>query len=708
MTQTAHNLCLHYVDTSSPKRILALSEKQLHDVVDREIGAGRRAVSLVEYLGTTPPSDNCFTVSFDDAHRSVLTHAAPLLRKRSVPVALFVPVLWVGTSDEWLSWDDLRSLRDLGVDIGSHSMAHPRFSWRMYDEDDAAYRARLADECERSREALERELGTRCELFAYPYGEDPREGREAVRRAGYKAAFTVRDNVNWDGDALSIPRVDAFEAHGYAKPRSAEPLPISVILPARDRTPILRETLSRLAQQSYPEDRYEVIVVDDGSKENLSQLVDALPKRFSLLQSGTNDGVFRAGHARNVGARAARHSTLAFLDADIAVPSDYLWALDWIHQRHDDAVVYGYLSGYNLHDLGYTHSLRQLQGVEALEAVPVIPDRSREPTARACLDNVDWLSEPWRLCYTGNLSTTRSLFDRVGGFSTAFEGWGLEDIDIGVRLAKASHNHFFSRFALGYHLVDEHEPAPRNPFRRSSPTRDDFAGYLVNLRILERLHPADAGVAAFVARALADIDETCGRPDTVGVEFGGNVKRAAPFHRRLHRTTPGGIGKFDLLDRVAYAQKVAAKGLWFLGGEPAEHVGFFDVLDAAKKAGIKHVGMQSHGHAFSDAALAKGARARGLGHVTLIWSGMGPRHDARYGIGAWRDFEAGLAHLRDADIHLSARVVLADAVDVREFDEAHEYLTSLGVETDEISADEGLDLDVAARAIGRPVVRLTP
>lgn len=710
MSLTAHNLCLHYVDASSPKRLLAVSEIELHACIDRELAKGREAVSLADYVrDAAPPAASAFSISFDDAHSSVLRLAAPLLVQRKIPFTLFVPVLWVGTSDEWLSWDELRALRDQGVTIGAHSMSHQRFSWRLYDEDEQAYQMRLYDECAQSKESLERELGLACDLFAYPYGEDPAAARAAVRRAGYKAAFTVRGDTEWDGDVYSIPRVDGLQAHQLVRARSDEPLPISVIVPARDRIDILRETLGRLAAQSYPEEKYEVIVVDDGSTEDLSPIVNELPKGFSLLRHGSNDGVFRAGQARNAGARIARYSVLSFLDADIAVPQDYLWALDWIHQRHSDAAVCGYLSGYNLHDLGHVHTVAEIRGVAALEHVPVIPDRSREPAARACLDNADWLSDAWKLCYTGNLSVPRDLFERVKGFATEFEGWGLEDIDFGYRLRCAKATFFFSRFALGYHLTDPNEGPPRNPFRRAHPNREDFAGYLLNLAKLVALHPSDDAIADYRARALADIDETCGRPKTVGVEFGGSAKRRAPFHLRVHRTPPGGIPTHELLDRVAYAQKVCATSLWLLGGEPAEHPGFFDVLDAARRGGIKHVGMQSQGHAFAEVGLAKEARARGLGHVTVLWAGAGEAgHDVLFGRGAYALLLRGIEELRKADIHLAARVVLTSGSDVAKFAELQKALEMLGLSVDEVAADLAVDRARAAATIGREVSVLAP
>lgn len=707
MTDTARNLCLHYMSASTPKRLLAMTEKELHVCLDAQAAAGRTAVSLAAYaLGSLPTSLN-YSISFDDAHRSVLSLAAPLLKTRKVPWTLFVPVLWVGTSDEWLDWDDLRALRDMGVTIGAHSMSHQRFSWKLYDEDDAAHAARLYEECARSREVLENELRTPCELFAYPYGEDPVAGRVAARRAGFAAAFTVRDTCAWDGDMFSIPRVDGLEAENLVRVKSSEPLPISVVVPARDRADMLRVTLSKLAEQSYPEDKYEVIVVDDGSRENLDSVVAAMPGRFSYVRAGNADGKFRAGQTRNIGAACAKHPVLGFLDADIAVPPDYLWALDWIHQRHNDAVVCGYLSGYNLHDMGFVHSLDAVRGAASLTDLPIISDRSREPTARGCLDNADWLRDPWKLCYTGNLSVPRFLFEKTGGFSDAFTGWGLEDLDFGYRLHRDGGTFFFSRFALGYHLVDANEGAPRNPFRRANPERADFDGYLVNLETLRRLHSGDASIEEFCARALADIDETCSRPDTVGVEFGGFAKRRAPFHARLHRCVPGGVPSYELLDRVAYAQKVRAKRLWLLGGEPLEHDGFRSVLDAARRAGIKHIGMQSHGHAFSQTGAARLTKELGVGHVTILWSGNDAQeHDALFGAGAWEELQIGLEALRTANMHMAAHVVLTSDAQILAFDATARALRSHGLKLDGVSLDRTVDASLARTHLRCEITRL--
>ena len=646
-------LCLHYI---GDKRRLAITVEQLDAIIEKERAAGRRLAPLAEAASDS----SRFAVTFDDAHRSLLT-----LLSKDIPAAVFVPTDYVGMSDEVLSWDELRALRDAGWTIGSHSRTHARMSWRLYDEDAAAYARRLDDEAARSREILEKKLGVTIRDFAYPYGDITEASRAAVVRAGYERAFTVSETTEWKGDPHAIPRLDGMEAHGLVRARSSEPTKISVVVPACDRHETLTEVVRRLAGQNYPEDAFEIIVVDDGSKTSLAPCI---PSNVRLIERA-GDSTFRAGQARQRGADLARFETLAFLDADIAVGKDFLWHLDWIHQRVPDAVVLGYLSGYNLHDIGFTHSVERVRAGD----MAVIPDRSREPTLRACFDNVDWLAEPWRLAYTGNLSVTRDALARAGGFARDFSGWGLEDLDLGYRLSETGANFVFSRFAIGWHIVDSNEPAPRNPFRARKPERSLFVGYEKNLVTLASLHPRDPAIERFVAQARADIEETCGRPDTVGVEFGGACPLECAFHRDIHRCQPGGVSTQDLLDRLAYATKVGARSLYLLGGEPASHPGFLEFLRAAKSAGIRRITSETTALPFAAEGVAGEARKAGLDRAIVEIVALDETsYDAiTRSKGLFPQFLAGIDRLRQAGISCGVRVIgqhLASDVRARGFE----------------------------------------
>lgn len=769
---TPRHLYLHYVTRTSGELRLGIGRDELAELVEAERRRGLRAASLA-----APFDPGTFTLSFDDAHVSIRDHAAPVLATLGVPATLFVPTGFVGTSERFLGWDDLRALRDAGWTIGAHSVTHTRPRWRLYDEDEAAHATRLRTEALRSREELQRRLGVDVTQYAYPFGEDPPIAREAVRAAGFARAFTVRGSLDWSGDPLSIPRLDALaerraklekksphEASEDSGDRSSNrsgadasgersgadrssdgsggegspdlPTAISVVVPAYERAEILAEVVTRLASQSYPKDRYEVLVVDDGSQSDLRPIFAEMPENVRLLRPKGVDATFRAGQARQYGADQARFDHLAFLDADVAVGPDFLWHLDWVH-REPSTVVLGYLSGYNLHDLGFVHTLDEVRGRD-LDELAVIPDRSREPTLRACLDNLDWLSDPWALCYTGNLSLPKSLLTRIDGFARDFTGWGLEDVDLGLRLHRTGARFVFSRWAFGAHLVDLDEPTPRNPFRKSRPTYEDFDGYLQNLALLARrvddipsdTARTDAGtdaradayavtLRAFVERSRHDVEETCARPSTVGIEHGGASRFRSRHHELLHRAQPGGVPTEELLDRVAYAAKVGARSIYLLGGEPAEHDGFLSVLQAAKATGA-WVSMQTLGHAFAQDDLAERARAAGLDGVVIVVAAFDAGvHDALHEPGAYEAFLAGYEALRAAKIELAARVI----VDERSVTHLRSTIARLrvdGVKIDEVcvalaSGDErdapsevSESLEAAVRAEGFEPVPARP
>ncbi len=626
----------HYVhaDGDEPPR-LSLSESELRALVQQWKREGD------------------FELSFDDAHVSMM-RAVEVLEPLGVRPTLFVPTGYVDTSPDFLTWDQVRELRDRGWHIGSHTISHLRMRWRLYDEDDKRHFDRLVRECVESKRTLERELGVDVTRFAYPFGEDTELARRAVAEAGYTEAFTVRPSMDWDGDRLAKPRVEVPES----LPDTDTPTGISVVVPAYERAEILAEVVTRLASQTYPEDRYEVLVVDDGSESDLRPIFAEMPDNVRLLQPKGRDATFRAGQARQYGAEQARYDVLSFLDADVAVGADFLWHLDWVHRRNARSVVLGYLSGYNLHDLGFIHTLDHVRGAD-LDALSVIPDRSREPAFRSCLDNVQWLETPWELCYTGNLSLPKALLAEVGGFAEGFRGWGLEDVDLGVRLHNAGAQWILSRWALGIHLVDPSEPAPRNPFRKHAPTHDDFAGFVQNLERLGARHPSPT-MQTFVERAHSDIAETCGQPTTVGIEMGGMASSRSAVHAQIHQVHPGGKPLHELLDRVAYAQKIGAQRIYLLGGAPAEHPDVWTLVEHARGE-VSWVSMQTLVYPFAQDGLAAKAHARGLGGVDAIVYGMDREtHEAVAGPGTWDAFWRGWNALLESSLEVNVRLVLTE------------------------------------------------
>ncbi len=119
--------------------------------------------------------------------------------------------------------------------------------------------------------------------------------------------------------------------------RRSEDLPsVSIIVPAYNEADGIVKCLESLARLEYP--KYEVIVVDDGSKDGTSEVVRSFIQRedlknFRLIRHEQNRG---KAAAVNTGIRNARYDLVAVLDADSHISSD---ALLWIVPHFEDPRV---------------------------------------------------------------------------------------------------------------------------------------------------------------------------------------------------------------------------------------------------------------------------------------------------------------------------------------------------------------------------------
>ncbi len=103
------------------------------------------------------------------------------------------------------------------------------------------------------------------------------------------------------------------------------PLTISVIIPTLSRPGLLTQCLEALARQTYPRERFEVIVADDGSPEPVIGVVDAFRHRLDVTYLQLPHA--GPGAARNAGAAPARGDLLAFTDDDCEPEPGWLDAL---------------------------------------------------------------------------------------------------------------------------------------------------------------------------------------------------------------------------------------------------------------------------------------------------------------------------------------------------------------------------------------------
>lgn len=103
---------------------------------------------------------------------------------------------------------------------------------------------------------------------------------------------------------------------------------ISVVIPLYNKEKSIAQTLECMLNQTYKD--FEVIVVDDGSKDNSAAIVEAFNDERIRLVRQKNGGV---SAARNRGTAEARGEYVAFLDADDIWKQNHLESIaNLIHQ----------------------------------------------------------------------------------------------------------------------------------------------------------------------------------------------------------------------------------------------------------------------------------------------------------------------------------------------------------------------------------------
>lgn len=195
----------------------------------------------------------------------------------------------------------------------------------------------------------------------------------------------------------------------------------SVIITTYNRCDALPATLEALAQQTFPPEQYEIIVVDDGSPDSTQEVLSGLSLRVPLriFRQNPNRGI-SAG--RNVGISHARGRYLIFISDDLIVPEDFIE----LHVRtHSDYPGVWVVGGFQqLPEITHTPFGRFLDALENSY------DEGRKSTHLA--PGIWQLHDPT----ARNLSLPRADLDRIGLFDEQFRT-SCEDVDLAYRARQA-------------------------------------------------------------------------------------------------------------------------------------------------------------------------------------------------------------------------------------------------------------------------------
>ena len=204
------------------------------------------------------------------------------------------------------------------------------------------------------------------------------------------------------------------------------PFSVSVVVSTYNRPELLRELLDALGRQTLAPDRFEVVVVDDGSRVPVAPVLERRrdPYRLTVITQA-NAG---AAAARHAGISRATGDVIVVTDDDMLVPPEFLAAHLEAHEAGHTLV---------LGQIGYDGSLGDKSLFERFHADQLgrfVRRYRQSPTAVRGV-----------MVCTGNVSFRRADYLAVGGFDRSLDR--SEDRELGVRLQKAGAKLYFAERA---------------------------------------------------------------------------------------------------------------------------------------------------------------------------------------------------------------------------------------------------------------------
>jgi glycosyltransferase involved in cell wall biosynthesis len=189
---------------------------------------------------------------------------------------------------------------------------------------------------------------------------------------------------------------------------------VSVIVPHLDDYENLDACLRLLQDQSFPNDRTEIVVADNGSSRGIDAVRQIVGGRGRVIEVAERG----AGPARNAGVAASHGTVLAFIDSDCRP------AADWIERG-----------------LAAMSRANVIGGSVEVDVLDPANPTGAEAFEKVFAFNFKHYIEEKGFSGSGNLFVRRKDFDRVGGFRSVV----AEDVDwtrrataVGLRLAYAN------------------------------------------------------------------------------------------------------------------------------------------------------------------------------------------------------------------------------------------------------------------------------
>jgi glycosyltransferase involved in cell wall biosynthesis len=210
---------------------------------------------------------------------------------------------------------------------------------------------------------------------------------------------------------------------------------LSVIIPTCNRPKILGKVLVSLEEQTCPKNKFEMIVVDDGSTLTNQKKIKEQTRRLRIKTRFLVQKHLGPAAARNKGIKAAQGKSVLIINDDTLATPDLIKKHLLFHQEHpqNNFGLLGYVTWHP--DLGVTPFMFWLEHGGPYFSFHQIKGREAG----------------WERLWTCNVSLKKKFLLENGLFDEDFPYAAWEDVELGYRLGKAGLRLFYEKKAIGYH-----------------------------------------------------------------------------------------------------------------------------------------------------------------------------------------------------------------------------------------------------------------
>lgn len=200
---------------------------------------------------------------------------------------------------------------------------------------------------------------------------------------------------------------------------------ISIIIPTRNRKKILKKCLKALNKQSCSSNKYEIIIIDDGSNQDNKTMIESLNLKPNIRYYYQEHS--GSAKSRNKGINLAKGKYIIFIDDDIIVNEQFI----------------------------ESHLNKLLENENVIVHGPVIHTNDVNNPTSAKKKIRDFSTAFFA---TGNASIKKSYLIEAGLFNENFYEYGWEDLEFGKRLKQLNLEAIKAKNAVGYHLKHHFSP----------------------------------------------------------------------------------------------------------------------------------------------------------------------------------------------------------------------------------------------------------